>query len=329
MAKVMYDPMRNLFFTMSEVVDGFGNSRGSWTCVPDSTPGEFIYTVVPAASPSYTVKHSELIPRALSDVPKFVYNRVRCHKPDNKEAIALHIQGRGLYLVRSLGAIDQHGTVVGAWKDGPGGQITIWRVGEQPLRVPKQVAVEIFREEELPAAVLSFLRDVQRSDGLPPYPDNTVPPVHTEPPCGGNLPTNPKQLYGDKKVPMGLVPASFMAHTATALLEGVLKYGAWNFRASPVEAMTYAHAAMRHIEKWVNGEECDPQSKVHHLGNAAACMAILLDTMAHGTLLDNRPPAQDLNNLFTQLEGTIAHLREIHKDAKPTHYTNGSAGTTA
>ena len=140
--------------------------------------------------------------------------------------------------------------------------------------------------------------------------------------AGSPPPANPKQLYGDKKVPMSIVPTSFIAHTAVALTEGLLKYGAWNYRAAPVEAMTYAHAVKRHIDKWINGEECDPESKVHHLANAAACIAILLDTKIQGTLIDNRPPAQDLNGLFKTLEETLAHLKELHKDAKPTHYTN-------
>lgn len=170
--------------------------------------------------------------------------------------------------------------------------------------------------------------EIKLGRAIAPVPP-TVPQVPVPPALpkviktvGGPPPANPKQLYGDKKVPMSIVPTSFIAHTAVALTEGLLKYGAWNYRVAPVEAMTYAHAVKRHIDKWINGEECDPESKVHHLANAAACIAILLDTKTQGTLIDNRPPAQDLNGLFKTLEETLAHLKELHKDAKPTHYTN-------
>jgi len=231
----------------------------------------------------------------------------------------LYCKLRNIYLIPSGAVVDEFGNSAGSWV-------------ARPTNTPGEYTYTITR---------GSLRDKIAADTLELLSVPEVPKwVHSRMCLDGHgeatqtsqtssPPTNPKQLYGDKKVPLGLVPASFMAHTATALLEGALKYGAWNFRAAPVEAMTYAHAAMRHIEKWVNGEECDPLSKVHHLGNAAACMAILLDTLAQGTLIDNRPPAQDLDKLFTQLEGTVAHLRELHKDAKPTNYTNGTTGTAA
>lgn len=135
-------------------------------------------------------------------------------------------------------------------------------------------------------------------------------------------PANPKQAYGDKKLPLYLVPFSFMAHVCTALFEGKLKYGLVNWRATNVEAMTYASAGQRHIKKWENGERCDPETKVHHLANAAACCAILLDAEINGSLIDDRPlPCRNMDALIAELEGTLANLRELHGDKTPKHWT--------
>ena len=41
---------------------------------------------------------------------------------------------------------------------------------------------------------------------------------------------NPKQQYGDKKVPLHLVPTPAMVAIAMGLKEGARKYGAFNWR---------------------------------------------------------------------------------------------------
>ena len=68
-----------------------------------------------------------------------------------------------------------------------------------------------------------------------------------------------------------------------------MKYGAANWRVSPVSTSTYINAALRHLYAWQDGEEADPVSRLHHLGHAAACLAILLDAQEQGSLLDDRP----------------------------------------
>ena len=103
------------------------------------------------------------------------------------------------------------------------------------------------------------------------------------------MPPNPKQAYGDKKVQLQLVPRALMLPVAQALKNGADKYGAWNWRENPVEAMTYVAAILRHLYDWVEGEEVAPDSMVHHLGHLAASVAILLDAQATGNLIDNRP----------------------------------------
>ena len=124
----------------------------------------------------------------------------------------------------------------------------------------------------------------------------------------GSLPANPKQAYGDRKVPLHLVPSAGLIHEAMAFKEGARKYGPYNWREKAVEAMTYIGAAKRHIETWVDGEEYDPDiaELTHHLGLARACLGIILDALAVGNLIDNRPPKGSAGELIRELakEGT-------------------------
>ena len=102
---------------------------------------------------------------------------------------------------------------------------------------------------------------------------------------------NPKQQYGDLKVPLHLVPAPAMAAIAMGLKEGARKYGAYNWRTLTVEAETYIGAALRHLMAWQDGEDIDPDSGNPHLFHAMASLAILVDAMESGNVIDNRPPA--------------------------------------
>ena len=103
---------------------------------------------------------------------------------------------------------------------------------------------------------------------------------------------NPKQQYGDKKVPLHLVPAALDVAAAWGLGEGAIKYGPFNWRENSVEVMTYVAAIKRHLAAWVDGEELDPDSITgkHHLDGLAASLAILLDAVRGGFAIDNRPP---------------------------------------
>lgn len=102
---------------------------------------------------------------------------------------------------------------------------------------------------------------------------------------------NPKQRYGDLKVPLQLVPPALTLAAATALGEGARKYGPYNWRTSKVEALTYVGAMLRHLAAWQDGEDVDPESAEGktHLAGVAASLAILLDAIEGGFVIDNRP----------------------------------------
>lgn len=101
--------------------------------------------------------------------------------------------------------------------------------------------------------------------------------------------TNPKTRFGMAKPPLGLIPGPAMVHMAEAFRDGAEKYGPANWRVDPVSSSTYVNAALRHLLSWWDGEEEAQDSGVHHLGHAAACLAIIMDAQAQGTLHDDRP----------------------------------------
>lgn len=123
------------------------------------------------------------------------------------------------------------------------------------------------------------------------YSDNWEPREVLEANAKNGNPPNPKQQYGDKKVPLYLLPPLVAMEIVDGLREGAEKYGPWNWREDPVETMTYIGAAMRHLAAYVEGEDIDPDSAggKSHIAGALASLAILVDAQGCGTLIDNRP----------------------------------------
>ncbi len=134
-------------------------------------------------------------------------------------------------------------------------------------------------------------------------------------------PTNPKDIIGADKVPLHLWPATATALGAMALLDGALKYGRSNYRVIGVRASIYVDAARRHLTKWFEGEEADPDSGLSHLAHALACLAILVDAQAAGKLRDDRNVAGGYAELLTTLTPHVARLKALHAERAPKHYT--------
>ena len=128
---------------------------------------------------------------------------------------------------------------------------------------------------------------------------------------------NPKQLHGDAKAKLQLVPPAAMLAIAKGLEEGAVKYGPWNWREQPVELMTYYGAVMRHLTAWLEREDRDPDSTngKSHLDGAIASLAILIDAAGTPDFIDNRPRIPNvgaLNGLKAQdyQEGTTYVFNE-------------------
>lgn len=151
------------------------------------------------------------------------------------------------------------------------------------------------------------------------YPDLPTNP-YTAMSVGAKL-SNPKDSIGDTKVPLWLLSPIAKAHWALGQYAGMLKYGAWNWRAAGVRTSVYLSAMERHMEAYKSGEEHDPVDGSHHLGNIMACAAILLDAKEAGKLTDDRPPSVGIRNTFAFVESSMAKLKSKYADKSPKHYT--------
>lgn len=103
--------------------------------------------------------------------------------------------------------------------------------------------------------------------------------------------TNPKDLIGIKKPNLQLVPASSLIYQALAMQHGAIEkgYGAFNWRDKKVKASVYLGAALRHIYKYMDGQNIDEESGYPELGHAIASLGILVDAYETGCLVDDRP----------------------------------------
>lgn len=112
---------------------------------------------------------------------------------------------------------------------------------------------------------------------------------------------NPKDIAAVNRAPLHLNPDTALCEMSLAMLEGARKYGAYNWRGAPVRASVYVAAAQRHLARWWNGADRDPSSGASHLAHVMACCAIVLDAMTAGTLVDDRPPAVDIDEVLNDV----------------------------
>lgn len=140
------------------------------------------------------------------------------------------------------------------------------------------------------------------------------------------LPDNPKDLVGQTKLDLSVIPETFIIELALAFYEGALKYGRFNWRMRPVKASVYLSALDRHILKYKAGEDCDKTTGTAHAGYIACCIAILFDAKKYGTLIDDRAPRGRLNpDISAWLDGEVIKrvkkLQGIFKDQTPKQFT--------
>ena len=134
--------------------------------------------------------------------------------------------------------------------------------------------------------------------------------------------SNPKDVIGRAKLPLHLWPTTATAMGSIGLLEGALKYGRSNWREAGVKASIYIDACKRHLDAWFEGEDNAPDSGSPHLGNALACLAILVDAQAAGKLVDDRQYAgAGYRALVEQLTPHVDRLKVMFADKSPKHFT--------
>jgi hypothetical protein len=128
--------------------------------------------------------------------------------------------------------------------------------------------------------------------------------------------SNPKDAAATTRLDLSLFPTSAIAYGALAFVEGDLKYGGYNWRKAGVKASVYKAAQGRHGDKWWNGEDSDLKTMVPHLANQLACIAILIDAIESGELIDDRPPKQQVT-LYDRFEKVVGHLQKLFPRRTP------------
>lgn len=134
-----------------------------------------------------------------------------------------------------------------------------------------------------------------------PVVDGSTQDTHAEP--------NPKELDSSHKVPVSLFPATAVIAGAFVMNLGNQMAGRTplNWRDKPVKNTSYVSAVMRHLEKYMDGEDNDPDlsersdQDVSHLWAALSSLAIMIDAQECGKLLDTRPPKGGAARMLARL----------------------------
>jgi len=129
-------------------------------------------------------------------------------------------------------------------------------------------------------------------------------------------PTNPKDAVGIKKAPFSVLPQNVLAEVGLALLEGARKYGRHNYRVAGVRASVYFDAAVRHLSLWWEGQDIDPDSGLHHVVKAMACLVVIRDAQLNGMATDDRPPAVVDQEWMAEANRKAAAIIERYPDAQ-------------
>lgn len=135
---------------------------------------------------------------------------------------------------------------------------------------------------------------------------------------------NPKDLLGIKKIPYSCLPVPVIAEIAVAMFEGALKHGRHNYRKAEVIASIYFDAAKRHMDAFMEGEDIDPDSDIHHLSKAIASLIVLRDGIMNGMCIDDRPPKSMNGKWMEDLNKKVEDLLERYPDPKDPFLENES-----
>jgi hypothetical protein len=141
--------------------------------------------------------------------------------------------------------------------------------------------------------------------------------------------TNPKDAVGSTKVPMSRVPVGPLMEVAVALHEGHVKdYRGHNWRVAGVRGSIYYDAAMRHLMKWYEGQDLDPDSGINHISKAIAGLMVLRDAMMHDNWTDDRPPKTP-EGLWDHIQELMDEVNARYPNPKKGPYTEVNDGKSA
>lgn len=129
--------------------------------------------------------------------------------------------------------------------------------------------------------------------------------------------SNPKDAIGISKVPLcSVLPSQVMGEVALGMLEGALKYGRHNYRAIGVRTSVYVDAEQRHVKAFWEGQDTDPDSKLHHLAKAISTLVVLYDAILQDKCFDDRPPSEKNQGWVQDQNKRAAELIARYPDPK-------------
>lgn len=140
-------------------------------------------------------------------------------------------------------------------------------------------------------------------------------PKPSKPEAGMKYPDgNPKTQFGIAKPDLWAIDPIAIYVEGMAMMQGMLKYGLFNYYDDPVSASTYVNAAQRHLDLYRLGQDLASDTGVEHLGHLRACCNILISAHYHGRLIDDRTKniqmAEDLEKFFQEKQPLIRKIRE-------------------
>jgi hypothetical protein len=100
-------------------------------------------------------------------------------------------------------------------------------------------------------------------------------------------PKDNKEIAGKER--LETIPWDAMHEVVRACEGGSDKYGRHNYRNAG-GLVAYWEAGMRHMLAWIEGEDRAPDTNVHHLAHATACMLMMLSNIRSGLVPDDRMP---------------------------------------
>lgn len=117
--------------------------------------------------------------------------------------------------------------------------------------------------------------------------------------------------FDSEKPDLTLVPTHLSEAVARVMMFGASKYGRNNWRLG-MEHHRLLAATMRHINKFLRGEEFDEESGMPHLWHAACDLAFLIEYQQENIGLDDlrKPPCC----LWTQCDGVDGSSVRIHEE---------------
>ena len=99
--------------------------------------------------------------------------------------------------------------------------------------------------------------------------------------------TNQAEHKSTGKPPLAILPRAGLEGVAQVMAFGAKKYDLHNWRKGSSD-IEFLNSTVRHIYKYLDGEDLDDESGLHHLAHATCDLMFILQWIADGILEDKR-----------------------------------------